>query len=481
MCPIRLLIADDHPVVRDGLRAMLATQPDMELVGEAATGTQAVAQARALHPDVVLMDLQMPDLDGPSAIAALREQAPEIRVLVLTTYGTDADITRAVDAGATGYLLKDAPREQLFNAIRSAARGESVLSPSVATRVLGRMRAPAEEALSPRELEILQAVARGLSNKDIGRQLYVSEATVKTHLLRVFSKLGVDDAPPRSPSPWHAASSACPAEVPSPRCLARHPPSQSGQKHRPIRCSNRSIWPVNRTQFPAPLPELLEHGALNLPDAADQALAEQLGAAGSLAIPVRLQASVGPGSHRRKSRNSSGNCSEKLPARRTWTWVRRWPGGSRKYRLVRSVLAARYRNPAASSGDRNGSTGSSRSTEICTSTTGLALDLVLGHKTRPHADLEISMLASDQKQLFRHLRGWDLRLAAPGQSLPRWDGSRIEPPFHQVWARRGPGRPATPEEFAADTHADTHVIAGRRAVPPCRPVGPRHAACHPAR
>jgi DNA-binding NarL/FixJ family response regulator len=193
MGAIRLLVADDHPVVRDGLRAMLATQPDMELVGEAATGTEAVERARALRPDVVLMDLQMPDLDGPAAIAALREQAPEVRVLVLTTFGTDADITRAVDAGATGYLLKDAPREQLFAAIRSAARGESVLSPSVATRVLGRMRAPAEEALSPRELEILGAVARGLSNKEIGRRLYVSEATVKTHLLRVFGKLGVDD------------------------------------------------------------------------------------------------------------------------------------------------------------------------------------------------------------------------------------------------------------------------------------------------
>jgi DNA-binding NarL/FixJ family response regulator len=193
MAPIRLLIADDHPVVRDGLRAMLATQPDMELVGEAATGIEAVERVRTLRPDVVLMDLQMPDLDGPAAIATLREQAPGARVLVLTTFGTDADITRAVDAGATGYLLKDAPREQLFGAIRAAARGEAVLSPSVATRVLGRMRAPAEEALSPRELEILQAVARGLSNKDIGRRLYVSEATVKTHLLRVFSKLGVDD------------------------------------------------------------------------------------------------------------------------------------------------------------------------------------------------------------------------------------------------------------------------------------------------
>ena len=135
----------------------------------------------------------MPELDGPAAIATLREQAPGARVLVLTTFGTDADVTRAVDAGATGYLLKDAPREQLFGAIRAAARGEAVLSPSVATRVLGRMRAPAEEALSARELEILQAVARGLSNKDIGRRLYVSEATVKTHLLRVFSKLGVDD------------------------------------------------------------------------------------------------------------------------------------------------------------------------------------------------------------------------------------------------------------------------------------------------
>jgi DNA-binding NarL/FixJ family response regulator len=191
--PIRLLIADDHPVVRDGLRAMLATQPDMQLVGEAATGTQAVELARAFRPDVVLMDLQMPELDGPAAIATLRDKDPAVRVLVLTTFGTDADITRAIDAGATGCLLKDAPREQLFNAIRSAARGESVLSPSVATRVLGRMRAPAEEALSPRELEILQAVARGLSNRDIGRQLYVSETTVKTHLLRTFAKLGVDD------------------------------------------------------------------------------------------------------------------------------------------------------------------------------------------------------------------------------------------------------------------------------------------------
>ncbi len=191
--PIRVLIVDDHPVVRDGLRAMLATQPDMEVVGEAATGTEAVARAHTLRPDVVLMDLQMPQLDGPGAIAALREREPGVHVLVLTTYGTDVDITRAVDAGATGYLLMDAPREQLFSAIRSAASGESALSPSVAARVLGRMRAPAEQALSPRELEILQVVARGLSNKDIGRHLHVSEATVKTHLLHIYAKLEVRD------------------------------------------------------------------------------------------------------------------------------------------------------------------------------------------------------------------------------------------------------------------------------------------------
>jgi DNA-binding NarL/FixJ family response regulator len=190
---IRVLVADDHAGFRHGLVALLASEPGFDIVGEARDGHEAVAMTLGLLPEVVLMDLQMPGLDGPGAIATLRQQAPEVRVLVLTTYGSDADITRAVEAGATGYLLKDAPREQLFGAIRAAARGESVLSPSVATRVLGRMRAPAEEALSPRELEILQAVARGLSNKDIGRQLYVSEATVKTHLLRVFSKLGVDD------------------------------------------------------------------------------------------------------------------------------------------------------------------------------------------------------------------------------------------------------------------------------------------------
>lgn len=191
--PIRLIIADDHPVVRDGLRAMLDTQPDIEVVGEVGTGAEAVSMVRSLQPDVVLMDLQMPEMDGASATRHIRSEHEDVQVLVLTTYDTDADISRAVEAGATGYLLKDAHREDLFNGVRLAARGESVLSPGVASRVLGRMRAPAEESLSTREIEVLGAVARGLSNRSVARELHISEATVKTHLLHVFAKLGVDD------------------------------------------------------------------------------------------------------------------------------------------------------------------------------------------------------------------------------------------------------------------------------------------------
>jgi DNA-binding NarL/FixJ family response regulator len=191
--PIRLVIADDHPVVRDGLRAMLDTQPDIEVVGEVGTGAEALSMVRSLRPNLVLMDLQMPELDGATATRRIRSENDDVQVLVLTTYDTDADIRRAVDAGATGYLLKDARREDLFNAVRLAARGESVLSPGVASRVLGRMRAPAEEALSAREIQVLGAVARGLSNREVARELHISEATVKTHLLHVFAKLGVDD------------------------------------------------------------------------------------------------------------------------------------------------------------------------------------------------------------------------------------------------------------------------------------------------
>ncbi|MGH3646444.1 MAG: response regulator [Micromonosporaceae bacterium] len=190
---IRVLIADDHPIVREGIRAVLHTQPDLKVIGEAATGAEAVELYRDLRPDVVLMDLQMPDPDGAAAIAAIRDDDPDARILVLTTYDTDGDIIRAVDAGANGYLLKDSPREQLFDAIRATARGASALSPAVAARLLVRARASRTDALTSREIDVLAAVARGLSNKDVARQLHVSEATVKTHLLHIFTKLGVAD------------------------------------------------------------------------------------------------------------------------------------------------------------------------------------------------------------------------------------------------------------------------------------------------
>ncbi|WP_308191431.1 response regulator transcription factor [Cellulomonas sp. ACRRI] len=189
---VRVLVADDHPVVRSGLVGMLTVEPDVEVVGEAADGAAAVEAARALRPDLVLMDLRMPVLDGAAATARIVAELPGVRVLVLTTYETDADILRAVEAGATGYLLKDTPRDQLVAGVRGAARGESALSPSVASRLVQQMRGEAER-LTPRELEVLAGVARGLSNAAIGRELSITEATVKTHLLRSFAKLDVDD------------------------------------------------------------------------------------------------------------------------------------------------------------------------------------------------------------------------------------------------------------------------------------------------
>ncbi len=191
--PIRVLIADDHPVVRTGLEGMLASQPEFQVVGEATNGKQAVALVEQLHPDVVLMDLRMPELDGVAATSEIRRRRPAVQVLVLTTYDSDADILPAIEAGATGYLLKDAPREDLFRAIQAAANGESFLAPSVAARLMGRMRAPAEEALSAREVQVLTMVSQGASNKEIGHQLHISEATVKTHLTHIFEKLGVSD------------------------------------------------------------------------------------------------------------------------------------------------------------------------------------------------------------------------------------------------------------------------------------------------
>jgi DNA-binding NarL/FixJ family response regulator len=191
--PIRLLIADDHPVVRDGLIGLFSRDDDFEVLGEAADGAEAVRLAERLAPDVILMDLRMPQVDGVTAIAELARRGVTARVLVLTTFDTDSDVLPAIEAGATGYLLKDAPRSELFRAVRAAARGEAVLSPSVATRLLGQVRAPAQDELSRRELEVLELVARGSTNREAAARLFISEATVKTHLLHVYAKLGVND------------------------------------------------------------------------------------------------------------------------------------------------------------------------------------------------------------------------------------------------------------------------------------------------
>jgi DNA-binding NarL/FixJ family response regulator len=225
---IRLLIVDDHPVVRDGLTGMFAAAPEFEVVGQAGDGREAVRLAAALGPDVILMDLRMPGLDGVAAITELGRQGSAARVLVLTTYDTDSYVLPAIAAGATGYLLKDAPRDDLLRAVRAAARGDAVLAPSVAARLMSRIREPAAaddpgpgaspgadtggvpggvpgrvpgggagsalaEPLSQRELEILELVAAGTTNREAAARLFISEATVKTHLLHVYAKLGVND------------------------------------------------------------------------------------------------------------------------------------------------------------------------------------------------------------------------------------------------------------------------------------------------
>mgnify|MGYP001160549376 CR=1 FL=1 len=191
---IHVVLADDHPVVREGIRGMLAAEEDIEVAGEAASGGEAVAVAVAVGADVVLMDLRMPGGDGAEATERLRREAPSVRVLILTTYDTDADILRAVEAGATGYLLKDAPRTELAAAVRAAARGETALSPSVATRLVSGMRARAEApALSEREVQVLRLAADGLTNAEIGARLFIGATTVKTHLVRVYAKLEVSD------------------------------------------------------------------------------------------------------------------------------------------------------------------------------------------------------------------------------------------------------------------------------------------------
>ena len=211
---IGLLIVDDHPVVRDGLSGMFASARDFTVLGEAGDGAEAVRLAQALRPDVILMDLRMPGMDGVTAIAELARRGCTARVLVLTTYDTDSYVLPAIEAGATGYLLKDAPREELLRAVRAAAHGDAVLAPSVAARLMSKIRSPGAvgepgatrttaspgnpltsgpEAISARELEVLELVAAGTTNREAAARLFISEATVKTHLLHIYTKLGVSD------------------------------------------------------------------------------------------------------------------------------------------------------------------------------------------------------------------------------------------------------------------------------------------------
>ena len=190
---LRIVVVDDHPVMRAGVVALLAAEPGLEIVAEAANGREAVECVEREKPDVALIDLQMPVLDGVATTTEIVARYPRTRVLILTTYDTDAEIERAVEAGAIGYLLKDTTREQLVDAVHAASRGETVLAPRVAAKLVARMRRPAQEPLTDRETDVLEAVADGLTNAEIGRRLVIGEATVKTHLLRLFAKLDVND------------------------------------------------------------------------------------------------------------------------------------------------------------------------------------------------------------------------------------------------------------------------------------------------
>jgi DNA-binding NarL/FixJ family response regulator len=193
MTPIRLLIVDDHPIMRDGLRGVFAGDEEFEVVGEAGDGAEAVVVAQRVEVDVILMDLRMPTMGGVEAITRLRQLKHPARVLILTTYDTDRDVLPAIEAGATGYLLKDAPRDELIRAVRAAHAGRSVLAPSVASTLMGKVGGGSPDALTPRELDVLRLVAEGGTNQAVARRLLVSETTIKTHLLHIYTKLGVRD------------------------------------------------------------------------------------------------------------------------------------------------------------------------------------------------------------------------------------------------------------------------------------------------
>jgi DNA-binding NarL/FixJ family response regulator len=190
---ITLVVADDHPIVRGGIVALLGAEPDIEIVAEASNGREACQAALTHRPSAVLMDLRMPELDGVGAIEAIRSEWPDAAIVVLTTYDTDEAIVRSLEAGASGYLLKDAPSDVLIDAVRRAAAGETVLAPPVAKRLVDRVRDPGAGALSLREIEVLRGVASGNTNSAIAARLHISQATVKTHLLHIYDKLGVSD------------------------------------------------------------------------------------------------------------------------------------------------------------------------------------------------------------------------------------------------------------------------------------------------
>jgi len=190
---IKIIITDDHPVVRSGLRALLSSQSDFEIAAEAGNGEEAAKLAFSLTPDLILMDMQMPILDGLGAIKLIREKLPKANILVLTTYETDADILPALEAGAIGYLLKDTPPDQLFQAIRSAASGEMALAPRVAEKVTQRLTSSSNNTLSRREIEVLELASQGNPNKAIAKKLFIAEATMKSHFVHIFSKLEVAD------------------------------------------------------------------------------------------------------------------------------------------------------------------------------------------------------------------------------------------------------------------------------------------------